>query len=479
MSLSIFSLKENEGITANLVYAVVAQGVGLLSSLLMSLVVPKVLGLNDYAYWQLFLLYSSYSGLALFGFNDGIYLRLGGKRFSELDLNELKGQLVLVTAAQLILGVVLLSALGFLTPDKNRLFVYLAVVISSVFANITICFAYVFQSTNLTQISSISTMSSKAAFLLCVISALIFGSASFKPFVIMYVSCQAFSMVYCIVCARSILFAKACLGINAIRTCLLDIAAGMKIMIAYYADLFIVGFTRMLTDWAMGISAFGVISFSFSLTNFVLGFIGQVAMVVFPVLKRLDSSSRGKKYRELNELLLIVLPFVYLGYVPLKVLLGMWLPEYERSLIYLALTLPLCVYSSKANFLFNTYCKMEREEGYLCGVNVLTMMFNSVIAFISIMVFKSVELSAIGIVISVALRSLLFEIHFGKKFEISFLRGYVSELAIVLLFMSSSFVLGNFSFALIALAFGFYLLINRETFLRVLEMAKKKQMIDK
>ena len=89
---SIFSTEERGGITGNLAYAVIAQGIGLLSSILTSLVLPKFLGVEDYAYWQLFLLYSSYSGFALLGLNDGIYLRLGGKRYFEVDHGELKAQ---------------------------------------------------------------------------------------------------------------------------------------------------------------------------------------------------------------------------------------------------------------------------------------------------------------------------------------------------------------------------------------------------
>ena len=72
-SINIFSTEETEGIAGNLAFAIVAQGVGLVSSFLTSLVLPKFLGVEDYAYWQLFLLYSSYSGFALLGLNDGIW----------------------------------------------------------------------------------------------------------------------------------------------------------------------------------------------------------------------------------------------------------------------------------------------------------------------------------------------------------------------------------------------------------------------
>ncbi len=107
---NIFSTEERGGIAGNLAYAVVAQGIGLLSSILTSLVLPKFLGVEDYAYWQLFLLYSSYSGFALLGLNDGIYLRLGGKRYSEVNHGELKAQQCVVAASQLLVAACCLAA---------------------------------------------------------------------------------------------------------------------------------------------------------------------------------------------------------------------------------------------------------------------------------------------------------------------------------------------------------------------------------
>ena len=51
----------------------------------MSLVVPKILGVEEFAYWQLFLLYISYVALFHLGLNDGVYLVNGGKTYDEMD----------------------------------------------------------------------------------------------------------------------------------------------------------------------------------------------------------------------------------------------------------------------------------------------------------------------------------------------------------------------------------------------------------
>lgn len=65
-------------LASNMATAFLAQGVSFLASVAMSLLVPKVLGVTAYGYWQLFVFYTSYSGFFLLGLNDGIYLIRGG-----------------------------------------------------------------------------------------------------------------------------------------------------------------------------------------------------------------------------------------------------------------------------------------------------------------------------------------------------------------------------------------------------------------
>ena len=458
---SIFSTEERGGITGNLAYAVIAQGIGLFSSILTSLVLPKFLSVEDYAYWQLFLLYSSYSGFALLGLNDGIYLRLGGKRYSEVDHGELKAQQCVVAVSQLLVAVCCLAAVLAAGFEPYRALVLALCVLFGLLTNLTQCLRYVFQCTNLTRISSLADLFSKGLFVAFMATVLFMGVDSSLPFIAGYIACQAVAFLYVLACARSTLCAKAAYG-GVLRTCATDVRAGLKIMVAYYADSLIVGFTRMLTDWHIGITAFGKLSLSFSLTNFVLGFIGQVSMVAFPVLKRLDAEGRREKYLAIRLLLHTALPCAYLLYVPAKLVLGLWLPAYGESLVYLALTMPLCVYSCKANLLFNTYLKMGRCEGTLCAVNVAAMVLNAALALVSIVGLASVELATCGIVASVALRDLAFELIMSRRFGNPVARFCVAEALVTAGFMTASWFLGAWSWPMVLLLLVAYLWADRD-----------------
>ena len=255
---------------------------------------------------------------------------------------------------------------------------------------------------NLTQVSSLASFFNKVLFLPLLASFIVLDIDSYISVVVAFILCQLVAFAYLLVCARDVIRARCGSLSKAARTCAADVRAGAKVMVAYYADSLVVGFTRMLTDWHLGLAVFGKLSFSFSLINFALNFIGQFAMVAFPVLKRLGEEGKREKYLEIRSVLHCFLPAVYLGYAPVLLILGWWLPEYRESLAYLGLVLPVCVYSCKANILFSTYLKMSRDEGLLCAVNVATMVANAALSATAILGTGSVGAASVSIVASLA-----------------------------------------------------------------------------
>ena len=70
-------------LTENLSYAYISQIVSTLVSICFTLLVPKILGVEGYGYWQLIVFYSTYLGIFYLGINDGIYLKNGNNRMND------------------------------------------------------------------------------------------------------------------------------------------------------------------------------------------------------------------------------------------------------------------------------------------------------------------------------------------------------------------------------------------------------------
>lgn len=142
--------------------------------------------------------------------------------------------------------------------------------------------------------------------------------------------------------------------------------------------------------------------------------------------------------------------------------------------MYLALTMPLCIYSCKANYLFNTYMKMGRNEGCLCVINIGAMLLNVGFAFIGIHVFGSVEIATCGIIATVVLRDLTFEGFMARIHHDSYVGSCLSEALITTCFMLASWTLGLYSLPIVILILFGYLFVSKNELRLVASMVREK-----
>ena len=69
------SNEEKGNVVTSFKFVLMSQIVVLIISVIRTLIVPKFLTVEDYGYWQTYLLYISYISILCLGFNDGIYLK--------------------------------------------------------------------------------------------------------------------------------------------------------------------------------------------------------------------------------------------------------------------------------------------------------------------------------------------------------------------------------------------------------------------
>lgn len=77
------------------------------------LIIPKYLSVEDFGYWQLFMLYASYVGILHLGFIDGIHVRWAGKELNQVG-GEIKTAFRFLLLQQLIVIIPLALLLYFL-----------------------------------------------------------------------------------------------------------------------------------------------------------------------------------------------------------------------------------------------------------------------------------------------------------------------------------------------------------------------------
>lgn len=438
-----FSLEEHRGVTFNLAYAIVAQGVSLASSMLMSLVVPRMLGIEEYAYWQLFVLYSGYVGLALFGVHDGVFLRLGGATVSKIDWVRIKTQFALVTGFQLLICFAVLFATCIPFFGDSRQIIFLFVVADALIVNPSAFLFYVFRASNLPSIYSTASMVSGAAWVLALIVLTALDTERFVFYVLCYLACQGISSLVGYLYAAQVLTCHFGSLWQGLRDIWGDFVAGIKVTAAYYAGSLVIGSCRMLIDWRWGIETFGRFSFSVSLVNFLLSFMAQVSMVIFPIVRRMGEESQSRAYAIIRSGLATVLPLIYIAYYPGCGLLSWWLPQYADSLSYLGIMLPICYFDCKVQLLVNTYLKSLRKENALLLINLGTLGISLLLCLFAIFVLSDVIFAATAIVIAIIFRSVVAEIYLDHHMSVGGRRLLISEIVLAAAFVASAYYVSS------------------------------------
>lgn len=444
-------------LASNAAIAFLAQGVGLLASVITTLLLPKALGVEPYGYWQLFLFYSSYVGFFQFGLNDGIYLLLGGQTRAEVNKADIKAQYCVGLSVQLTIALVIVVASFVLPFSGERQFVLIATAAYLIIYNSSGFFGYLFQSLNETKLYSFSCILSRISFVAPVVFVVALKVDDFRVYIILQLIAQVISLGFCVWNSRIFLVSKKMSVRSAVALSVRSVRVGVKLMLANIASMLILGIFRFAVDFHWGIGQFAEISLSLSLTNFVLAFISQVSMVLFPALRSTESSEQAAVYSSLKSILLAFLPISLVVCWPMVWILSAWLPEYGEGLRYLGLLIPICVFDGQMSLLGTTYLKVLRGEKQLLLVNLLAVATSAVCVAIGVFCFGSLEMAIIGVVFAIGLRSVVAEKKVAGELMVKSDGMLVAELALVVAFVLSAVFLSEMqSFVVIIILYTIY-----------------------
>lgn len=427
----------------NVFYAFSAQGTQFLLSCLMALIVPKILGVEQFGYWQLFIFYIQYGGFMHLGLIDGIYLKEGGKSYGDLQYENFASQFVkLIVFVSLIM--VPFFVIGINEDDSNRRYVVLASCLYVLIRNLVSYFSYLFQATNRIRDYSWGQMSFTLTFILGLFVFVILDiNNSFRPYVVAYVLCELFALLYFI--KNNIEIVKR-FSFSLLTKYLKEtwdyIKIGIILMLANITGMLIVGIGRYAIDKEWGVVVFGIVSLSLMYVNFFLLFLSQVSMVLFPQLRRYRPEKVVAFYGKYRTILFLLVPTFLLFIIPFVFLIKVWLPSYSDAIEYMIYLLPIIVFEGKMQLLFITLFKVYNDVKNLLFCNVVALLTIVVLLVISIQVFDSVVAVALSMLISICIRSLIAEFFISRKLDKPMFRYCFPELFAVGVFIWGIVCLG-------------------------------------
>lgn len=439
----------------NLSYSVAANVISLISSVLVVLLLPRFIGIESYSYYQLYLFYITYVGMAYFGWCEGIYLRIGGKKFEDLDKSIYATQFYIFTALMITVFSIVFAISFIFGNDQNKEFVIGAVCIVGVFMCLRWFVTTLLHGTYRVKEYSLVIVSEKVIFVIFLLFYLILGGKNFQIVIAANVLSVFISLCIGLWYCREKLSAKPVLGIYLLDEIRDNISAGLKVMISTVSSNLIIGFVRMGIENHWGIETFGRVSLTLSISNMFITTINAIGLVIYPILRRTSTVRLSDIYNAMRNLLMIVVFFALIFYYPIDKILSLWLPQYAENLEYVAIFLPICIYESKMSLLINTYYNTLRHEDALMKCNLVSVFLSFILTVLCVYILDNLILSMLIILVVIIFRCITSELLLSRYIQISVKKDIIIELVMTFIFVICNWffgIIGMFTYA------GFYAL---------------------
>jgi O-antigen/teichoic acid export membrane protein len=445
-------------------YTLSSNFINLLISTLVVLIVPKLIGVEEYGYWQLYLFYASYVGFLHFGWNDGIYLRYGGKEYKDLNKNLFFSQFYMQVLLQVIIAVIIVIVSIFTLNNGNRIFIFQMIAINLVLTNLVSMLQFILQATNRFKEYSKITMLGRILYFVLTIVLLISGLRDYKILILADLVGRLISLIYAMYCCKDIVVYKVRSFYFSFKEMIDNINVGIKLMFANIASMLIIGVVRFGIEKNWDVTTFGKVSLTLSISNLMMTFINAVGIIMFPILRRTDESKLSYIYNMMRDFLMTLLLGALIIYYPLKVVISLWLPQYTESLLYMAILFPMFIYEGKMALLINTYMKSMRKERNMLIINLISLIFSILLTIITTILLKSLDLAITSIVITLAFRSVIAELYLSKILKIDMMKEIILELIITMIFILTSWFINSWHVTLIyGVVYFSYLVIKRKS----------------
>lgn len=446
----------------NVSCSVFANCVSMIISIVMIAILPRLVSVEVFGLWNLFLFYFSFIGVCHLGWSDGIYLRYAGGEISNLNKRALMQQVLGVVATSLFSGTILLIFIKLCTNDLSKLEVIYGVFYLIPFVHFNTVCSFIFQITDKIKKYSMMLLMERISYVALVF---LFIDVYFDKFEVIYFAkfLSVFIVtIYCIWYFKNLTHIGNGNAVSFFDEAKENIRVGSKLLMSNIAGILIIGIVRFGISYSWDVTMFGKISLALSISNFLMTFINSISVVLFPTLKKLDSSKYKEVYIKIRLILMYILFAGLMFFWPLKEILLWWLPNYKDSIFYLAVLFPICIYESRVVLLTNTYFKSLRKEYTLLKINVLMLILSFVLTIVGTKVLFNIYFMLFSILFLFVFKSILSEYLLCSLLESKVYFNNIKELLLILLFVSLNIFNTSFVFSICIYSIAYFMYIYSE-----------------
>lgn len=408
--------------------------VSLVAGLVAALVIPKFLGIEDYAYYRIFSFYAGYVVIFSLGFNDGVYVRYGNVDYENLPKEKFRMYIRSFLRFQILIACILVIVSYFLINDFYRQYIVLFVALNSVIVNISGLLSFILQFTKKFKFYSINLILSKILFICSTLLCLILGYINYKYLVVLQTLINLIVLISYIYKMRDLIFGYKEPFLKNIKDIVMNVSIGFFIMIGNLTEIVILGLDRMVMDNFFSLEDFAYYSFGVSLLTVVYLLLQSMAMVVYPYLSRSKVDNFGLLYAKVRISLLVVLGCSLSSFFFAKYFVEQFLPNYLGALPYMLLLMPTVLMRGQMKILSENLYKILRLQKDYTINNLIALIMGCIVNVIALVVFRNPYATAVSSVITFYLWQVFTDFYYAKRFKMRLIKVHLVQCLVIALF---------------------------------------------
>ena len=295
---------------------------------LLVFLVPRIVSVEDFGYWRLFMLYATYAGLLQLGFLDGLLLRWAGRPLTDFH-SELRPSVTFLLGL-LTIVIFPIGVFAWWKFNVDVRFIAFAVLIYAVVYNLSALFLYGLQSARLFKPVAIATAAPTGLFVLLTF---IWNARRVPDFRILV-------ELYCIASAGALLYLWV--RLNPLRSSARSVSAwsigqscvivGWPIVLSNIGAGLVQSADRLVASWILPIHQFAQYSLASSAMFVPVMAIAAIYRVFFSHAAALQQEGRTRIYGHGSRFLLLAWSAMLPYFFVLELVVKHLLPKYSASL---------------------------------------------------------------------------------------------------------------------------------------------------
>lgn len=376
---------------------VVGSGLAAVFGAMLVFVVPRIIGVEDFGYWRIFLLYGGYVGFFHLGFGEGALLSWAGKSLGRFH-EELQPSLKFLIGLQLLLFILGCVIVVALFPSRAR-FVAFAVLAFAMLQNTAVLLQCALQAARQFRPVAVAAAAPSGLFLAFVALTALRARPDYHVLVYGYFLAWSIVLGFLWITVRPL---RPISNISAWTIGKRYVMIGWPITLANTAIALVQSSDRFVLSSAVSIYDFAQYSLAASTMMVPVAIIAAAARVFFPHLAASEKEEHPEIYGQGVRLIVVVWCVLLPYYFAVDVFVHRFLKAYVKSLP-VARTLLLGVLFIAAiqilqSSLFNLYGKQKRFLVYSVVAVGLTLALVGAAVFFSrsLVLVAGVQVVSIG-----------------------------------------------------------------------------------